>query len=180
MQHEKRLLEPANREELLRGWLLHAHKGRDRHALAARGYERMRYALGVPAVALPAVVGTSIFASIGGSADTSVVLFVGLISIIAAVLTALQTFLDYPGRAARHHVAAAKYKANIHELEQMLVGPLDPKIVTDEWITDLRARLDTLEESSPVVGGADWDRVERMYAGARFVGHAVELTNPRR
>ena len=32
----KPLFEPADTEELLRGWLLHAHKSRDRHDEAAR------------------------------------------------------------------------------------------------------------------------------------------------
>ena len=38
----KKLFEPANREELLRGWLLHAHKGRGRHDFAARRNDTYR------------------------------------------------------------------------------------------------------------------------------------------
>jgi len=178
MAGTKKLLEPANRDELLRGWLMHAHKARDRHGLAARRAERNRYLVGVPAIVLAAIAGTSIFASIGASPGIAAVIVVGAISVSAAVLTALQTFLDYPGRAARHHAAAATYKACIHELEQLLTGPLDPALVTDATITDLRKRLDQLEESSPVVAGADFDRVERDYAGATFVGRAMDLAAP--
>jgi hypothetical protein len=164
----------------VRGWLIHCHKARDRHDVAARRCERMRYVVGVPAIGLPAVAGTTIFATIGGSAETAAAVVVGTISIGGAVLTALQTFLDYPGRAARHHEAGAKYKAHIRELEQLLAGPFDEAVVTEDRVTDIRARLDALEESSPVVGSSDWERVERSYVGAHFVGRAVELTRPQR
>lgn len=180
MPHEKSLLEPTNREELLRGWLIHAHKARDRHDVAARRSERMRYVVGVPAIGLPAAAGTTIFATIGGSSETLAAVVVGAISIAGAVLTAFQTFLDYPGRAARHHAAGATYKAHIRELEQLLAGPFDDTVVTEDRLTDLRARLDALEESAPVVGSTDWERVERSYVGAHFVGRAVELTRPQR
>lgn len=51
----KKLFEPANREELLRGRLLHAHKGRDGHGLAARRNDTYRYWLGVPTIILSGV-----------------------------------------------------------------------------------------------------------------------------
>ena len=86
----KKLFEPANREELLRGWLLHAHKGRDRHDLAARRNDTLRYWLGVPTVILSAVVGTSVFASLGAQVDTSLKIVIGLVSITSAVLASLQ------------------------------------------------------------------------------------------
>jgi hypothetical protein len=82
----KKLFEPSNREELLRGWLLHAHKGRDRHDLAARRNDTYRYWLGVPAIILSAIVGTTVFASLETQVDTSLKIVLGLISITSAVL----------------------------------------------------------------------------------------------
>ena len=176
MSGTKKILEPDDPDELLRGWLMHAHKARDRHTLAARRCEWYRTLVGVPAIAVPAVAGTSIFASLGEAPDSRAIILVGIVTVSAAVLTALQTFLDYPGRAARHHAAAAHYKAAIHELEQLATGPLDRNVVTDERFNDLRTRLDDLEESSPVVGSADTDKVERAFVGAVFVGRAIDLT----
>jgi hypothetical protein len=214
------LLEPADREQLLRGWLLHAHKARDRHEESARFCESRRYLFGGAAVVLSAASGSTVFASIGGSPDTWAVVLVGGISILAAVFAALQTFLDYPGRAARHHVAAVKYKAIIRELEQALTGPLElpegslgdgpdpksrsfgadrqpaiaplaapgplpteparsganePKPRDPAWVTDLRARLDSLEEATPVVDDAVWKRVEDAYASAHLIAKAVDF-----
>src|SRR5690348_17241901 len=92
MTDTKRLLEPANMQELLRGWLLHAHKGRDRHDVAARRYEGHRTGFGVPTIVLSAVVGTSVFASLGEQqAAIWAQVSVGVLSMGAAVFSALQT-----------------------------------------------------------------------------------------
>jgi len=58
------IFEPDNPNELLRGWLLHAHKGRDRHDLAARRSDHQRYLIGIPATITAAIVGTSTFAAL--------------------------------------------------------------------------------------------------------------------
>lgn len=74
----KKLFEPANREELLRGWLLHAHKCCDRHELAARHNDTYRYWLGVPTIIFARVVGTSVFASLDAQVGASLkILWVG-------------------------------------------------------------------------------------------------------
>ena len=173
-ERTKHILEPAGPEDLLRGWLLHAHKSRDRHDLAARRYEWRRYLFGGLAIALSAVAGSSVFASIGETLEAPVVIGVGVVSILAAVAAALQTFLDYPGRAARHHAAATRYKAIIRELEQVLTGDeLDGEEHGDAWTTDLRSRLDALEEATPVVGEKDWQRIEDAYSKAALVGTMI-------
>lgn len=56
MAAPKRLFDPGSQYELLLGWLIHAHKGRDRHDLAARHYERGRYALGIPTLVVSTIV----------------------------------------------------------------------------------------------------------------------------
>jgi hypothetical protein len=175
MSDEKRLFEPGNPKELLRGWLLHAHKGRDRHDVAARRFEGRRYSFGVPAIVLSAVVGTSVFSSLGQGTGVAASIIVGLLSVTATVLAALQTFLDYPGRAARHRVAGAKYKALIRELEQVLAEPTALAATDGTWLTAVRARFDTLEEDAPVVAPRIYDRVEQTYANVKFVGEALAL-----
>jgi hypothetical protein len=184
---EARLLEPLDLEELLRGWLVHAHKARDRHESAARTFESRRAWFGGLAIAASALATSSVIASIAatpstpaaGSGPSSIQLAVvaAVITLIGGVLAALQTFLDYAGRSARHHVAAVKYKAIIRELEQILTGKLDgPGAHEPGLIDDLRERLDALEESSPVVAGADWDNVEGRYRDIYLVNKAIELS----
>ena len=119
----KKIFEPANREELLRGWLLHAHKGRDRHDLAARRNDTYRYWLDVPTIVFAAVVGTSVFATLESQVDTNFKIGPGFVSIASAVLASLQTFYDFATHAASHRLAGVKYKTIIRELEQILTGP---------------------------------------------------------
>jgi hypothetical protein len=174
----KRVFEPGSREELLRGWLLHAHKGRDRHDEAARRYDRYRYWLGVPAIVFSAVVGTSVFASLGATIDASVKIIVGLISVTAAILSSLQTFFNFADLAERHRAAGVQYKNIIRELEQALAEPPESLQERTDWMSDLRRRLDELELGAPVVPKAIYDRIEQRYESVTFVPEAAQLTRP--
>jgi hypothetical protein len=61
----KRLFHPRTHEELLKGWMLHAHKGRDRHDEAARRLDRYHWTLGALSALFSAIVGTTLFAQLG-------------------------------------------------------------------------------------------------------------------
>ena len=106
-------------------------------------------------------------------------LFVGILSVAAAVLAALQTFLDYPARAERHRIAAAKYKGLIHEIEQVLCREPHPESRDTTLIAGLRDRLADLEESMPVVPQHIYDHVEDRYQSFKFVSQALDLVTPR-
>jgi hypothetical protein len=155
------LFEPGSTAELLEGWLLHAHKARDRHEAQARVYEGRRNLVGVPAIVLSAIVGTSVFATMQGSPNTLFAVGVGLIAVLAAILAALQTFLDYGGRAATHHGAAARYKGIIWEIEQAFSARHADVDAT--WLDHLRERLSALEEAAPVVSRKIWADTEAAY-----------------
>jgi len=171
----KKLFEPANREELLRGWLLHAHKGRDRHDLAARRNNTYRYWLGVPTIVLSAVVGTSVFASLQTQVDASLKIVVGLISITSAVLASLQTFYNFASQAESHRVAGVKYKMLIRELEQVLTQPLGQLPDQADYLNDLRKRMDDLEVEAPVVPEGIYHQVEERYANVVFAEKVASL-----
>jgi hypothetical protein len=174
MTDPKRLLEPSNTGELLRGWLLHAHKGRDRHDVASRRYEGRRSIFGVPTIALSTFVGTAVFTSLDKQAATWVHVLVGLCSVAAAVLSSLQTFFEYPERAERHRKAGVKYKAVIRELEEALAP--DSSMTRDiAWLNTVRDRLDALEEGAPVIPPDIYDEVEAQYKNVTVVHEASGL-----
>jgi hypothetical protein len=166
------LFEPDDPNELLRGWLLHAHKGRDRHDLAARRCDQRRYLLGIPATIAAAIVGTSTFAALQACPDRLLQLVVGALAIIAAILTSLQTFLDLGARAERHRLAGVRYKAIIRQLEQLGIGTLKAGLDAPA-VTELRERLDALEEEMPVVPPGIYDQVEYKYRDPAFVDSVV-------
>lgn len=183
MNESKRVYEPADVRELLRGWLLHAHKERDRHSLAARRYDRKHVRLGVIAVSLAALVGTSVFASLNDHPNGQVVpqhwlvwirLLAGLLSIAAAVFAALQTFLGHAGRAEQHRRAAVLAKTIIREIEDAS-SRADSATLDESWLDDLRRRFNEIEADAPVVNARIDAAVERRYSSVEFVSRAEAL-----
>lgn len=172
------LFEPDDSNELLRGWLLHAHKGRDRHDLAARRCDQRRYIIGIPATIVAAVVGTSTFAALQESPDRMLQVVVGVLAIIAAILTSLQTFLDLGARAERHRLAGVRYKAVIRQLEQLGIGTMKAGLDAPA-VTELRQRLDALEEEMPVVPPTVYDQVEAKYRDPAFADSVVRISTSR-
>ena len=173
MASDKRLFSPESLDQLLSGWLIHSHKARDRHDLASRTYARGQYALGIPALVVSTIVGTSLFSALASKEVPG--LWVGLLSIAAAVLTAVQTFMDFGGRSDKHRIAAVKYKASIRAIEYLLMRLSKSDTVTDEELLDLRTQLDNLEESAPVVMPKIYDAVEKRYQDVKYVRDAIDL-----
>lgn len=173
MAVEKRLFAPSSIDELLNGWLIHAHKSRDRHDEAARHYAKGQYALGIPSLIVSTVVGTSVFSALASNAVPS--LWVGVLSITAAVLSALQTFLDFGGRSDKHRLVGVKYKTAIRQLEQLFVRRSQGEALSQDELSDLRAALDALEDSAPVIMPSIYDRVEKKYADVKYVQEALKL-----
>ena len=173
----KKLFEPANREELLRGWLLHAHKCRERQELAARRNETYRYWLGGPAIILSTIVGTSVFATLESQVDFWFKVVLGLVSMSSAVLASLQTFYNFAARAETHRVAAIRYKIIIRELQQLLTG--SAKLLPDksDFLDDLRQRLDDLELEAPVVAESIYGQIEELYNNVEIEDQVAELVN---
>jgi len=173
MADEKRVFTPAGIDELIKGWLIHAHKSRDRHDEAARRYAKGQYALGIPSLVASTVVGSSVVSSLASNAVPP--WWVAVLSLLAAVLAALQTFLDYGGRSDKHRGAAVRYKAAIRQLEQLRVRRADHEDIRREELDQVRASLDTLEDAAPVVMPSIYDRVEKKYKDMKYVEEALEL-----
>ena len=115
----KLIFEPENVDQLLQGWLLHVHKGRDRHDLAARRCDRIRWWLGGSAAVLSAIVGTTIFAAVEKHLDnSSLTLKVLIISvgILAAILILLRVFYRAADLRPRHwrHAGAHRLAVEVH------------------------------------------------------------------
>ncbi|MGJ3247656.1 MAG: SLATT domain-containing protein [Elainellaceae cyanobacterium] len=140
-------------EELLRDWYRRLRFAQFVHYEAAKMFERLNYWLGIPIVVLSTFVGTSVFANIGKLIDTRVQISIGLISVSAATLASLQTFLKFSERAERHRIAASKYGALRREVEEILATADD---LTQETITPLRQKIDRLAEEAPHVPDKIW------------------------
>ncbi|MCX2546579.1 SLATT domain-containing protein [Pseudomonas sp. COW5] len=115
------------------------------HYRAALRYSRLHFWIAMPTVALSAVVGTAVFATLQQQSCFWLQLGVGAMSVLAAILTALQSTLRYQELAEKHRSAGAKYNALGRELELMRTYPE----ISAEKIEDLRIRIDSLAFESP-------------------------------
>jgi hypothetical protein len=169
----EQILEPKERRELLKGWLVHDRKGWTKHAEAARRLERQYRLIGTLSVVLSAIVGASIFASLEASFGVWSRIGAGFISIFAAVLSGLLTFNRYEERTEKDRIASVRYKASLKELEALLsTGNAN---IDDSTVERIEAEFRDLERSAPVVPPDIDDAVERRYEQFAFVQEAENL-----
>lgn len=116
------------------------------HYLSADHFSKRKYWLGVPAVVLATIVGTSVFAALSLKPDPWLQILIGLASLAAATLTSLQTLLGYSERAEKHRLAGARYGALGRELEMML---LTGAPISSAQTESVREKLDALALESP-------------------------------
>jgi hypothetical protein len=124
---------------------VHAIGKESGHELSAELFERKNRWLGVPATVISAVVGSSIFASLA-SEKTSIVLMVvtGSLSICAAVLSALQTFLRYSETAQNHKTAAGSYGTLRRKIDLFMLSANSGEFSISDAREELRAIISTL------------------------------------
>lgn len=152
--------------DLLRDWQARASFSSETHFGLATRLAEANIRFGMPVVVLTTFVGTSVFATLGRNVELWLRIAVGMISVLAAVLASLQTFLRFGERAEKHRFAAEKWASIRREIDQMLaLHPTylasrgDPK----QYLDDLRARMDEIAERSPEMGVQGLRRSRRRY-----------------
>lgn len=152
---------PATREELIDDWYRRARESQFAHYEAAKPLGRANIRLGVPSVVLSAIVATSVFASLEAETSDGLRILVGSISVIAAVLSALQTFLRFSERAEKHRSTGGRYGAIRRQIEQLRSQgqPYD-----DESIDGIRQQFDAISEEAPEISARTWKKVEAALA----------------
>ena len=129
-------------------WHLRVTTAQFGHQRQADRYRLFSVALGIPVVALTTLVGTSAFAAVNKGASKTARLVVGVVSIIAAVLASIQTFLGYGQAAERHRIAGTRYAALRRSIESA-IGRQDPTIVDR-----LRTEMDRVGAGSPQISSS--------------------------
>jgi len=87
------------------------------HYIAWEKAARKNKWLGIPVVITTTIVGTAIFGTLQGSPGVAWKITAGLLSLLAAVLSALQTTLKYSELAEKHKTAGARYAAMRRRLD---------------------------------------------------------------
>ncbi len=134
--------------ELLSLWHQRVRRAQMAHFKTAVACERQHLFLGIPAVVLSTVVGSSVFASLQKEASFEAKLLIGTLSVLAAVLAAVQTFLRHSERAEKHRSAGTSFGALKKELEYVAAFP-PPAQEERAYSADFLERWNRLVENSP-------------------------------
>lgn len=139
------------------------------HFRVAERHKRNHRHIGIAATTVSALVGTAVVSSlVQDDPETWLQITATLMSVIAVVLTALQTFLDEAGLAAQHKAAAAGYESVKRALDFVSMKYPDSEGRVDEpgtaELESIRADLDDLVKQSPSIPVKDYDAVAKKGA----------------
>ena len=156
-------------EDLYDSWYRRVAAAEHGHRVMADRMRQRHLLLGIPVVILTTLVGTSAFASISKAKGDSitflgvdpdvVLVLVGTISVLAAVLSSLQTFLRYATRAEGHRIAALRYETLRRDMATTLALPREARGAPDRSLDSVRNRMDRYAKESPTIGERTWERL---------------------
>jgi len=109
---------------------------------------------------LSAIVGTSVFSAMARPVSNAQLTATGLLSVLAALLTALHTFLDYPKRAQSHAEAATVFGALRRKLELLVVSGSDHETTQEEMIA-INSEWKLLDKTAPPMPQRQHDWVKK-------------------
>jgi hypothetical protein len=151
----------ADVDPVMGAWYRRARESQFAHYDASARYSALARRLGVPTVLLSAAAGTTLFATLQEhSAPPRLRLVVGLVSLLAAILAALQTFLGFAERADKHRAAASAYGAIRRAIEQYQALPPTSRAGAESAMETVRKRLDETSQSAPDVPNRIWVRAQ--------------------
>ena len=147
--------------QLLENWHKRVYAAQAAHYASADTFRLLNYFVGVPAVIFASIVGTAIFADLAN--DRSRALAVGAISILAAVLAALQTFLRFSERAAQHATAADWYSAIRRDIEETLHLPVESRGKAKDRLDSVRKEMNRVAQDAPELSVRLWKREAKRF-----------------
>jgi hypothetical protein len=138
-----------------------ARKWRTAYSFYSQRLTRRGQCLGVLVVVLSAVTGTAIFASIGEAPATWTKVTVGAASVLAVVLSSVQTYMNYPKRAGAADHARIGYQALYDDLRRLKEDYESGDGADERTRTALTKRSRLLVEQSPTMSDHVWDTALR-------------------
>ncbi len=148
------------------------------HYKSAEIAARKHKAIGIPSVALAAVVATSIFSTLSEDVHIGWRIATGVVALAAAILAALQAFLNFGDLAEKHKAAGARYgdvrrRIDLFILEFSEAQDADRKNALAQ-LTALAEELGRLASDSPTLSGALYDQAKKEFTR----GHATPDGSP--
>lgn len=147
---------PHDIDELTKRWIKRARESQFAHyELGDRLAFRHRL-LGVPAILISAIVSLSVFGTLQKMGGSEWLKYLAIVfSLLAAVLSGIQTFMKYAERGEAHRAVAAGYGAIRRRLELLnITKPIDPK-----KLEKIEAELALLGNKASVISKKDFAKI---------------------
>ena len=152
---------------LLRDWLRRARESQHSQHEAGKYYRIVNYWFAVPVIVITTALGTAAFASIEKTVSNSAKVWFGIASLVAAVLSALQTHFHFSERSETHKSIGARYGNIRREIEEVLAVPTEQRGDVQAVVSRIRERLDALGSEGPAVPSKIFNKTLRMLAAKK-------------
>ena len=113
--------------------------------------KRMNYVVGVPLILLEILIASYIIFTISNEPAFKLKMIVCSLVILAAILAALQTFLEYSEQSEDHRNAHARYRNLMIAIDQMLALPSKDDRLLEEWCDKFRERWGEVTIDAPAI-----------------------------
>jgi hypothetical protein len=144
-------------EKLLREWHKRVYAAQTAYYEVAERFRRRNYQLGIPVVIVSSLVGTAVFSDVGNK------WLVGSISILAAVMASLQTFLKFGENATLHGAAADWFAAIRRDIEETLALPPEQRGKPKACLDSIRQEMNKAGQKSPELSEFLWRSKARHF-----------------
>ena len=144
-------------EKLLQEWHKRVYAAQTAYYEEAERFRHWNYRLGIPVVIVSSLVGTAVFADVGSR------WLVGSVSLLAAVMASLQTFLKFGENATLHGSAADWFSAIRRDIEQLLALPPNLRGKPKPALDEIRHEMNRAGQKSPELGEHLWKRISRRF-----------------
>lgn len=145
------------------------------HYQMALKLEHRARLLGIPVIVTTSIVGTTIFATLQDATAVGWRIATGLLSVAAAMLASLQTFLNYNGAAQRHEASADGHARLWRQAEmfrlRLNTGDMARAAALDELLV-MTKEMDELEKQAPRITNRIWERQKQNQQGPSRAGGA--------
>ena len=149
--------------DLLKDWRNRAYACQTAYFQDSERCRRWNYKLGIPVVVLSTVVGTTIFANELDAQGGSLRYFFGGISVLAAILASLQTFLRFAESANKCAVAGEWYASIRRDIDEMLALPPRLRGNPKKCLDSIRGQMNEAGQKTPELPQSLWIRVASQY-----------------
>ena len=150
----------ANTETLLSDWLVRAKRKANAHTSSASYYEFLHKVIGIPSVIFSAITGTAVVAQQTAKDPSDWTWWIVSLVVLAAILSSLQTFLDYGSRAKQHKATASAFSV----LRRKIQSAIDYNSAANKSeIDSLGSLFDDITSNEPIIPAKIWKEVEKKY-----------------